>query len=365
MKPALQISGKWLRPRSVLRGAALALIFCAALLGSAAAFTLVRPFAGVPVVREKVAHLIAHRDEYDTLFIGTSRVYRGIMPSVFDAATAQAGLPTRSFNFGIDAMFPPEDAYVLEWLIPRHLRRLRWVVIESSMLHKEFEGHDPESARFVHWHDWRRTRLICTAILSPKGRPVRWRKLFSGARSERERLALVRVHARLFAMRTFNLGRGEMLFAPWRARPPKDAREVRGALGPETDGFAPMPTSMDAAARVEYDRQLAERTAHPARRTELMPEAQRSLDAMLARIRKAGARPIVIISPTLGEQRLYPRASSEVPVLDYTSLEKSGAFFDLRFRADHAHLSPEGAQLYTRAIAADFLEVVRRFPDSR
>lgn len=363
MKTGLPISGRLQGLGYALRALALALIFGGALLASASVFTMVQPFAGVPMVREKVAHLIAHSDDYDTLFIGTSRIYRGIMPSVFDAVTARAGLPTRSFNFGIDAMFPPEDAYVLERLIPRHLRRLRWVLIESSMLQTEFEGRDPDSARFVHWHDRERTRLICSALLSPKGRQVRWRKLLFGSPSERERLQLVRVHARLFTMRTLNLGRGGMLFAPWSAAPP--SKEMPGVLGPQLDGFVPMPTAMNATVLADYERRLAARAARPARRTELNPEAQRGLDAMLARIRKAGAHPIVVISPILGEQRLYPRAASQVPVLDYTDLEQSAAFFDKRYRADLAHLTPAGAQLYTHAVAEDFLEIARAFADSR
>jgi len=31
------------------------------------------------------------------------------MPGLFDQLTAQAGVPTRSFNFGMDGMFPPEE----------------------------------------------------------------------------------------------------------------------------------------------------------------------------------------------------------------------------------------------------------------
>ena len=66
-------------------------IFFATLLGTGTFFSEIHPFTTVPVLREKFAWFAAHADEYDTLFIGTSRVYRGIKPSVFDELTAAAG----------------------------------------------------------------------------------------------------------------------------------------------------------------------------------------------------------------------------------------------------------------------------------
>ncbi|MES2570644.1 MAG: hypothetical protein V4710_11400, partial [Verrucomicrobiota bacterium] len=68
------------------------------------------PRQPVPIVSEKLAYFARHRDEYDTLFIGSSRVYRQIDPALFDQVTREAGVPTRSFNLGIDSMFSPEDS---------------------------------------------------------------------------------------------------------------------------------------------------------------------------------------------------------------------------------------------------------------
>src|SRR5947207_2206779 len=92
--------------KRMARAAGLILIFLAALLGSGALLSEFLPFSAVPIVREKFAYYAAHASDYDTLFIGTSRVYRGMMPEVFDRLTAEAGRPTHSFNFGVDGMFP-------------------------------------------------------------------------------------------------------------------------------------------------------------------------------------------------------------------------------------------------------------------
>ena len=156
-----------------LHGAFLAGIFCSVLLACGVAIAAWHPPADVPEVREKLAWFSAHADDYDTLFFGTSRIYREVMPAVFDQATAEAGEPAHAFNFGIDGMFPPEDGYVFDVLRARHPTRLRWVFVELSMFTTGFVDRDPDSIRAAYWHDWKRTKLITHAALSHRGKPAK------------------------------------------------------------------------------------------------------------------------------------------------------------------------------------------------
>ena len=80
----------------VLRVIASIVCFFAALAGVALSLSRIDPFGEVPIVREKWAWYTAHKDDFDTLFLGTSRTFRGVMPPVFDQLTAAAGLPTKS-----------------------------------------------------------------------------------------------------------------------------------------------------------------------------------------------------------------------------------------------------------------------------
>ena len=59
-------------------------------------------------VAEKLSFFAEHKDEFDTIFLGSSRFYYAISPKNFDRLTRENGAPTRSFNFGIDGMNPPE-----------------------------------------------------------------------------------------------------------------------------------------------------------------------------------------------------------------------------------------------------------------
>jgi hypothetical protein len=50
----------------------------------------------------------------DYYFIGSSRTYRHIIPSIFDSLMALNGIQCHSFNLGSPAVFPPQSYYLLE-----------------------------------------------------------------------------------------------------------------------------------------------------------------------------------------------------------------------------------------------------------
>lgn len=340
-----------------LRGLAVALAFVGGLTSGAWVLGKMQPLADVPSVREKLAHFAAHADDYDTLFIGSSRVYRGIMPSLFDRLTAEAGMPTRSFNFGVDAMFPPEDAFVFERIMAQHPRRLRWVFIEMSMFQIDFDDRQPDAVRTIYWHDLRRTALVSGALLWPKGRAMKWKNWVPPRPDERERLENVMMHWRLFLTHSLNLGRGSFLF-DMIARGRRSFSPTE--LGPAGDGFQ----AMSATARLTgerlaaYEKQLAQLREQPARIVQIDKFAQSSLDGMLAAIRRAGAQPVLVISPIMGSKRLYPQDRT-LPLFDFTDVTRWSELFRPGNRGDAAHLNPHGAEIYTRIVAEHFLELAR------
>src|SRR5437899_5888965 len=103
--------------RGLLNAAIAALAFVLACAG----LNTFLPFPEIDVVSLKLRFFRQHRDDFDTVFIGSSRIRHQISPAIFDRTMRQAGLPTRTFNFGINAMRPPEDGYLLEHLlVPKH-----------------------------------------------------------------------------------------------------------------------------------------------------------------------------------------------------------------------------------------------------
>ena len=80
------------------------------------------PWPRMEEVSEKLAYFTRHKDEFDTLFIGSSRIYHGIAPQVFDATLKARGIATTSLNLGIDGMSMPESSCFLEKILEQNPR---------------------------------------------------------------------------------------------------------------------------------------------------------------------------------------------------------------------------------------------------
>src|SRR5437868_4431634 len=124
--------------RASVRALLLFAVFLVSLLAVAAVLRRIHPYSGVGMVKEKWEYWRRHKDEFDTVFVGTSRTYRGIMPKVFDELTAAAGVPTHSFNFGIDGMHAPEDAFMAEQILADPPKNLRHVFLEIGVFTDDF-----------------------------------------------------------------------------------------------------------------------------------------------------------------------------------------------------------------------------------
>src|SRR5882724_5585374 len=111
-------------------------------------------------VSQKFRFFAAHKDEFDTLFIGSSRVYFQISPVIFDRVTRESGMPTHSFNFGVGGMYLPETAYLLEHILNLKPRNLRWVFIEYDELQTKWSPENQTSRRALYWADWKRVSLL-------------------------------------------------------------------------------------------------------------------------------------------------------------------------------------------------------------
>src|SRR3954451_7292634 len=114
----------------VSRNVAAVLVGLAALLVTSAIVHALLPPMVPKGIAAKLKFYSEHKDEYDTVVVGTSRLYYTVSPEIFDGVTREKGMPTRTFNFGIDGMHPPENFYVLEQILKTRPRKLKWVLFE-------------------------------------------------------------------------------------------------------------------------------------------------------------------------------------------------------------------------------------------
>jgi hypothetical protein len=330
------------------------------------------PFPAVPVVREKVEQLTRYGDEYDVLFVGSSRIYFQVLPAIFDQMAREQGLPLRSFNAGIAAMRPPEDDYYLEQLLRCPHRRLRWVFVELMGLNANADPTLTATRRSSYWHDWNRTWMLtercsheCSAAYqAAKRHDSTWRE----ARQSCERsIGSWLENLGLFVERLSCFGRGESLLQQ-RFGPSKTKKDVSVRKGLTWDGWAfpsiAKPWTEDPKRVTAYHRAYADLLATEQRFDPEDAVSWKALDAKLARIQQAGATPILVLAPNLALKRYFPSEFSGQPaspaILDFSDPREHPELFAIDHRLDGQHLNYDGAVIFTEEIARQFLEIVKK-----
>lgn len=310
--------------------------------------------ADVDVVGEKLEHLRRHAEVYDTLFVGSSTLYRGVSPAVYDAELAARGIAARSFNFGVLGMVPPETYYLLERILALRPPRLATVYLELAFFQKRVKR--THSRRFDYWHTPAQTANVLRAIARSEW-PWEW-KVSQSAR-----------HLESLARRTFHVGQGRALGQALLA--PFGALEFDAELlGPHQDGW--LSTEDDASNRMKLRRGevagaaddfLADEVARlraddtPGRRESVV--GLRALAEAVARVRASGATPILLVPPCLDRRSgliEFARGRLGVEVLAFNDPDRYPELYSPDNRFDHGHVNKEGAAAFSRALAARFAE---------
>jgi hypothetical protein len=321
----------------------------AALIATSALLHALFPPAIPGGVAAKLKFFTENKDEFDTLFVGTSAIYYSVSPEIFDRTTRESGLPTHSFNFGIDAMHPPENFYVLEQILKTKPRNLKWVFLETAdvqmKLHQEMG-----TERAVYWHDWPRTALTLRKAFDPRG-GAKWYIKISRLWLARRDFA---THLALFAKRFANVGRVDLLSSH---RERADAAEVE--LGPKRDGYRLAGDAMSAENAASFQKRLAQEITG-ARPKQIDPYAEEAYRNYAGQIRQIGAEVFFVATPLIFQSPISFRASPPGPLLAFNDSKTYPMLFDPKVRIDDAHLTKEGAEEFTRLLAQEFVRRARR-----
>lgn len=318
------------------------------------------PYPEMGDVDDKLRYFEAHRDDYDVVFFGSSRVFRGVVPEAFDAEMARRGVPVRSFNFGADGMGAHETSALLRRVLALRPGRLRWVVVELDGWSAEMRPENRFKARMVFWHDRAETRSALETVARTEA-------------SRSSRLETSWYHLLHWVARDTAAGRGRDLLRSVRARFPGGPE----GAGPTADelaasgGFEPFsPSAYGTPSTHPFRRRFLELL--PAYRVAVarLPAANRAAGGLdgynvravaeqAAAIRRAGAVPIHLITPTARPTpALYRLAEAgRVPhLLAFNDPVAYPGLFAEERRFDAEHLTTEGARRFSRLLAVRLAE---------
>jgi hypothetical protein len=178
-----------LLPRIGLAG--LGVLATVAFLG--AANTTLR-LAGDDLLSAKLRQYERIADQVDTVFIGSSRIYRHLDPVVYDRVRSERGDPGLSFNLGVPDMRMLEVLYLAEWVFERS-EKIELLVIEATADPLELPEWNRKAERTVAWHDEKAMARIRRGIAQLDA-------------SEEERASLLAAHLEPFERRMSAVGRG-------------------------------------------------------------------------------------------------------------------------------------------------------------
>lgn len=303
-------------------------------------------------VAAKLKFFNEHKDEFDTLFLGTSRFYYAVSPEIFDKTTRENGVPTRTFNFGVDGMHPPENFYVLEQILKTKPRNLKWVFLEIGDVQTGWAGKELGTRRVVYWHDWARTALTLKKALNPRG-GAPW--YIKATRLWLARRALTQ-NMTLFAKQFANIGRVADFFSSEDENQHADRSDSE--LGPKHDGYRLAGSAMSAERAAIFKKNLGQEVSN-ARPKFIDPYADQAYRDAATQIHQIGAAPFFVVTPIIFQSRFNFRRLPPGPLLSFNDSKVYPELYDTNVRIDDGHLTRQGSETFTGILAHEFIRTVR------
>jgi len=310
-------------------------------------------------INGKLRDFAARKDDYNAVFLGSSPVFRGINPVLFDSELARRHLNFHSYNLGVPGMSWVETQFVLDFLRQQKPSRLKYIFVQANTNVGIFE-ENLTSERVVELHDWHYTSLAIRGIVDSNLKTLK-------------KAEFLQLHARSFLYRITGTASLLRLYRAW-LRSDSNSK----SFVPD-QGFISLDDETDPDVRdrreifrnhrsqwqdaLEKERRLSRPPTLPIGEQELPRSALSKLNQLADQVRKMGAVPVILVTPVLGDPigraaRWGLLDSLDCPVISFADPTKYGDLFELDIRWDHNHLTKRGAALYTRELAQRFANEV-------
>lgn len=319
----------------------------------------------IAVVSSKLENFSEKKNEYNTIFIGSSRIYRHIVPSKFDNLVESQGHNIKSYNFGVPGMQVPETYFLLKKILAMKPKNLEFVFIELYDVNLSVARENLRTNRVIYWHTWEHTLWLYDLILDSDRRLLR-------------KLNLLRLHTIPLAYNLANVGKGDRLIQ-WILNPEDEENTTfdpgsnKVFKNPGLDGYLPIEEETDIVfknrrqdflANLDTYRQKVELISLPVDEVEaLKPDQLEVIKKLIQLVKDSSATPIFIITPVLEKEAhlLAANTKGDVPILfSFNDPTEYPSLYDPEYRLDIGHLKDKGAREFTKLLSEKFSEYLER-----
>ncbi|MBX3518091.1 MAG: hypothetical protein KF815_14250 [Rhodospirillales bacterium] len=316
----------------------------------------------VEVLWDKLQYYAANRDRYSVVFLGTSRIYRTIIPEAVDEAMRESGCNETTYNFGVEGMFSVERDYVLDKIISERSPALK-VIVTEDVLPSIGKADDANylSDRVRYFYNIQSLPTFLDSLLSypESALDTFYRLIYLG-------IGYVREYS----------GVSHLASLLPKVGPDSASLYDKGFL--DNHGYLALKAETDASFEVRRrsfvedeqwivrDRQERDlKGAYPAD-----PRAEKRgahLAQRLADIAESGIRPAILVlpqeRPETTVQAINTVISKQVDtalVLDYNKINQYPEFFDRDLWFDAYHFTSVGARLASKMIGRDLCRAIKQ-----
>ena len=293
----------------------------------------------------KMNKVIADDYAYNTYFVGSSRMYRHIQPSLFDSLNNGK---TRSFNLSYSGTKPPETYHFLKHFIEECSDDTKYIFLELSMISNLTEVNR-NSLRAMYCVDFPTYRIAFVACLQNKRYEAAWNYTIS------------------YLSRVCKMG---MLTSIWQF---DGKTHYPQALGWRDDGFYSLEDekadfgTTDSTFIKRLDNFFADTTTLTKRYETTVKEYKKNksflpaapanvahIQRLIQQAKRKNIHLILVLQPrNPGLLSLY-NTIPNTHKIDLCNPVKYPEFYWAKYSFDVGHFNGEGAELFTRALVDEF-----------
>ena len=305
---------------------------------------------------------VVQKDEVDAVFVGSSRIQRGVSPLVVDRRLSMPGQAFRSFNLGIPGMRSFEADALIRRILDARPERLRFLIVEIPRFEPALSPVEGATQRFVEWHDVTSTWKVLRAL---------WRS----DRGLLPKLAETANRLRALLLRASNYATSARFS---RAPNPVWERIVGGWASQR--GFRALDETVQGAQRrrARFEKFRGRYRQRVATLVRLEKKGQLadpafldtydvdSLREQVERIEAAGIVPIYLATPQLipgPDFQKFEREGLIEHVISLGSPLEHPKLFSTAYRFDREHMNAAGAVLLSEKIADRLAPILRAGPN--